>query len=126
MRLIVGVCSLSLLWTANASPVGTFQARCEDFGKRLHTYDLGQPIVVNIAEYLPAGTVIDRTAEGGNASCAAWVAPPIPVSVCRVNLRIPTSSQSSVEVEVWLPEQWTGRVLTIGNGGFGGCKSVRY
>lgn len=122
MRLIVIISSLSLLWGVHAGPVGTFQTRCEDFGKNLQTFDVSRQIVVNIAEYLPTGTVIDRTAEGGNVSCAAFVAPPVPVSVCRVNFRVTTSSESSVEIEVWLPENWTGRVLSIGNGGFGGCK----
>ncbi|KAH7120934.1 Tannase/feruloyl esterase [Dendryphion nanum] len=122
MNLFTVICSLSLLFLpVVAGPIGSFQTKCEDFRKGVQTFDTQRKAVVNIAEFLPVGTTIDRTAEGGNASCAAWVVPPVPVPVCRVNLRVQTSEESSVEIEVWLPEQWTGRILSIGNGGFGGC-----
>lgn len=43
--------------------------------------------------------------------------------VCRVSLFVPTSDRSNISMEVWLPpsEAWTGRFLSTGNGGLGGC-----
>ena len=41
---------------------------------------------------------------------------------CRVELAITTNttSNSTALAEVWLPEGWNGRFLTVGNGGFSG------
>ena len=42
---------------------------------------------------------------------------------CRVELVITTNStaNSSAKTEVWLPQPWNGRLLTVGNGGFAGA-----
>ena len=34
---------------------------------------------------------------------------------------VATSSRSGISMEAWLPEQWTGRFLSTGNGGLDGC-----
>ncbi|KAF7347232.1 Carboxylic ester hydrolase [Mycena venus] len=41
--------------------------------------------------------------------------------VCRVVLTLATSNRSSTLMEAWLPSNWTGRFLSTGNGGIGGC-----
>ncbi|KAJ5476893.1 tannase and feruloyl esterase [Penicillium sp. IBT 31633x] len=41
--------------------------------------------------------------------------------LCRVALNVTTSPRSGIFMEVWLPEQWSGRFLSTGNGGLGGC-----
>ncbi|KAF7347235.1 Carboxylic ester hydrolase [Mycena venus] len=41
--------------------------------------------------------------------------------VCRVVLTLVTSNRSSTIMEAWLPSNWTGRFLSTGNGGIGGC-----
>lgn len=46
-----------------------------------------------------------------------------PYDFCRVQLHQATSSRSGVDVEAWLPSNWTGRFLSTGNGGLGGCIS---
>jgi Tannase and feruloyl esterase len=43
------------------------------------------------------------------------------VEACRVYGVISTTSESSVKFEIWLPDTWYGRFLTVGNGGLGGC-----
>ncbi|KAK7691095.1 hypothetical protein QCA50_006198 [Cerrena zonata] len=45
---------------------------------------------------------------------------------CRVQVEITTNvtADSTALAEVWLPEDWNGRFLTIGNGGFSGSVSV--
>ncbi|TDL20299.1 tannase and feruloyl esterase [Rickenella mellea] len=45
----------------------------------------------------------------------------VPVSLCRVEFVITTSDSSSVHAEAWLPDEWSGRFLALGNGGLGGC-----
>lgn len=44
------------------------------------------------------------------------------VAICRVRGEVNTSSTSSITFEMWLPDTWYGRVLTVGNGALGGCK----
>ncbi|EKG12473.1 Tannase/feruloyl esterase [Macrophomina phaseolina MS6] len=41
--------------------------------------------------------------------------------MCRVALRVPTTNQSEISMEAWLPSNWTGRFLSTGNGGTSGC-----
>ncbi|KAI0349705.1 feruloyl esterase-like protein [Trametes cingulata] len=45
---------------------------------------------------------------------------------CRVQLLVTTNETagSSANTEVWLPDEWNGRMLTIGNGGFAGGADV--
>ncbi len=44
---------------------------------------------------------------------------------CRVELTISPTSDSDIKTEVWLPtEEWNGKFLTVGNGGWGG--SIQY
>ncbi|KAF5336719.1 hypothetical protein D9758_015082 [Tetrapyrgos nigripes] len=42
-------------------------------------------------------------------------------SICRVYASVNTSSTSATKFEMWLPDEWYGRFLTVGNGGFAGC-----
>ncbi|KAF7537181.1 hypothetical protein G7Z17_g12903 [Cylindrodendrum hubeiense] len=41
--------------------------------------------------------------------------------ICRVSLLVITGSASNVTLEAWLPFDWSGRFLTVGNGGLSGC-----
>lgn len=103
---------------AHAYPSSTFQDKCSGLAGQIqlnYTFD------VNIAAYLPANGTIDYVAEGLNETCLDTQAFPIPVGVCRLNLRIATSDSSETYMEVWLPENYSGRTLTTGNGGLAGC-----
>ncbi|KAJ4293579.1 Feruloyl esterase [Kalmusia sp. IMI 367209] len=99
-------------------PSATFQEKCKELANKIkldYTFD------VNIAEYLAPNATIDYAAEGMNATCDGTEAYPIPVGVCRLNLRVETTETSEIYMEVWLPETWEGRTLTTGNGGLAGC-----
>ncbi|KAK5110439.1 hypothetical protein LTR62_005790 [Meristemomyces frigidus] len=39
---------------------------------------------------------------------------------CRAVFTVATTSDSTANAEVWLPENWTGRYMSVGNGGFAG------
>ncbi|KAJ6490290.1 tannase and feruloyl esterase [Mycena vitilis] len=41
--------------------------------------------------------------------------------LCRVEFITQTSETSAVRGEAWLPDEWNGRFLALGNGGLGGC-----
>src|SRR4030095_3432976 len=50
-------------------------------------------------------------------------AAPLP-PFCRVTATLTPTSQSDIKVEVWLPLEWNGRLLEVGNGGWAG--SINY
>ncbi|KAF3769552.1 hypothetical protein M406DRAFT_58845 [Cryphonectria parasitica EP155] len=81
------------------------------------TAGIANATVTNHA-FIGAGTSITLT--GNDASCAQ-TSQTVPVDLCRVSLQISTSNRSGVVAEVWLPEDWNGRLVTTGNGGLGGC-----
>lgn len=43
------------------------------------------------------------------------------VEICRLTSYVKTSSDSGIHLEAFLPTNWTGRFLSTGNGGTGGC-----
>ncbi|KAF2139272.1 uncharacterized protein K452DRAFT_275434 [Aplosporella prunicola CBS 121167] len=55
-----------------------------------------------------------------NATCTQ-PSQAVTADMCRVALRVPTSNRSEISMEAWLPANWTGRFLSTGNGGVGGC-----
>lgn len=89
----------------------------------------------------PQNTVINSTAQkishvdsGTNltfpeqdASCGRG-SQVVRANLCRVAMNITTSSRSQILAEVWLPEKWNGRMVTVAGGGLDGCKwlSLRF
>jgi hypothetical protein len=45
----------------------------------------------------------------------------VTVDLCRVITQVATSARSGIRMEAWLPVDWSGRCLSTGNGGLGGC-----
>ncbi|KAF7595565.1 hypothetical protein BBP40_005600 [Aspergillus hancockii] len=69
-------------------------------------------------QYVPAETKLGLP--WNDASCAR-PSQNVSVDLCRVALFVETSSRSGVSMELWLPLNWTGRLLGTGNGGLDGC-----
>jgi feruloyl esterase len=49
----------------------------------------------------------------------------ISVPLCRVEFVVNTSRISAITAETWLPVDFTGRLLGLGNGGLNGCECLR-
>ncbi|PVH95198.1 tannase-domain-containing protein [Periconia macrospinosa] len=70
------------------------------------------------ATYVPAGT--NLTFPNADPSCTR-TSQLVNTAMCRIQANITTSSTSGLSFEAWLPQNWTGRFLSTGNGGLGGC-----
>lgn len=44
------------------------------------------------------------------------------VPMCRVQFLVRTTNESQVLAEAWMPDDWNGGFLGLGNAGHGGCK----
>jgi feruloyl esterase len=42
-------------------------------------------------------------------------------NLCRIYAQVNTSSTSATKFEMWLPDEYYGRFITLGNGGLAGC-----
>ncbi|SPO00288.1 related to feruloyl esterase B precursor [Cephalotrichum gorgonifer] len=73
---------------------------------------------IDFAELISAGR--NLTVPQSHETCDPFNSA-IDFDFCRVGITTTTGSTSAVTSEVWLPSDWTGRVLTVGNGGLGGC-----
>ncbi|KAK5109572.1 hypothetical protein LTR62_006923 [Meristemomyces frigidus] len=75
---------------------------------------------INFATHVPAGTNITFDQTGAVGTCGQGPQP-APVDLCRIAMLVKTSAISNITLEAWLPTNWTGRFLSTGNGGLGGC-----
>ena len=67
---------------------------------------------ITAAEFLPAGTTQPGRGRGAAISLPAR---------CRVAAVLAPSSDSHIEMELWMPaENWNGKFLAVGNGGWAG------
>lgn len=73
---------------------------------------------ITSAELVPEGVFLAPASAGPNANSDREAIP----AHCRVRMVLTPSAQSSINVELWLPaEEWNGRFLAVGNGGWAGA-----
>lgn len=102
----------------SAEGTQSFAKQCSAMGEALtHQLDNTQ---VNLAQYIPAGT--NASAPSTHSTCDAFDSE-VDFDLCRIRLTSATSDDSGITLETWLPLNWTGRFLSVGNGGLGGCIS---
>lgn len=95
-----------------------FSKKCAGFGKTLALQFRNAKI--NGTEFVEAGT--NLTAPSTHPTCAPFNSA-LDFDLCRVKMYVSTSKKSGVSLETWLPLDWSGRFLSVGNGGLGGCIS---
>jgi feruloyl esterase len=76
---------------------------------------------------IDGATVRDVSVVQAGTFRTSAAAPPIGnlPSFCRVQATVPTSADSLVNFEVWIPERWNGKLVVTGNGGYGNVPSYR-
>lgn len=78
------------------------------------TLQLENTTILSVS-YVPANSTV-MTA--GTCQSSATVT----TSICRVYAQVATTNSSTTKFEMWLPDEWFGRFVTVGNGGLNGCK----
>ncbi|KAJ5747018.1 feruloyl esterase B-2 [Penicillium nucicola] len=92
----------------------SFQQSCDSMIKKINISN----VHVHFVDYVPAGT--NLTFPDRVSSCSQGPQP-VSVDLCRVAMAVATSNDSQISLEAWLPRNYTGRFLSTGNGGLGGC-----
>ncbi|KAF1973663.1 tannase and feruloyl esterase [Bimuria novae-zelandiae CBS 107.79] len=91
-----------------------FQAKCASIASELEV----EHATVYFSQFVAAGqniSISDR-----NATCGAPYQV-VPAHICRIALYVATSNSSGINMEAWLPANFSGRFLSTGNGGLAGC-----
>lgn len=83
----------------------------------LETLDLGHVEVTLAAPVSAGGLQLDLPGPFGAASNTALREAS---AFCRVALTARPTADSEIEIEVWLPEVWNGRLQSVGNGAWAG------
>lgn len=101
----------------------SFQAKCEAFASKINGQDKNafqNDVTLHSVTYVPSGGNISM-ATTPTACANDVISTASSVEFCRVSLNVTTSSKSQIYMEAWLPGNYTGRFLSTGNGGLGGC-----
>jgi feruloyl esterase len=106
-----GVCSATAY---GGNGTQEFEARCDSIASELQI----EHATVYFSEFVLGGT--NLSIPDYNATCGAPFQL-VPADICRVGLYVTTSNSSGINMEAWLPSNWTGRFLSTGNGGIAGC-----
>ncbi|GKT45239.1 putative flavin-containing monoamine oxidase A [Colletotrichum spaethianum] len=69
-------------------------------------------------EFVTSGTNLSFPGQDASCNRASQV---VRTDLCRVAMNLTTSARSEVVTEVWLPENWNGRLVTVAGGGLDGC-----
>ncbi|KAK2007929.1 tannase and feruloyl esterase [Colletotrichum eremochloae] len=95
---------------------GSTIADCESLAGQLSLPDT----TVHGTTFIAAGTKVSLPNSHPSCGTPSQVAD---VDLCRVELLATTGPRSNVSLEAWLPLDWNGRFLGVGNGGMNGCIS---
>ncbi|KAJ7753494.1 tannase and feruloyl esterase [Mycena metata] len=113
MEFAVAILSkLLLTFSSFGSNAGdpTLRAKCLDLKSGLN---IENTTILDVS-YLPKASKISTL--GTCQSKATHSAP-----FCRVQFHTNTSATSGIDAEAWLPDEWFGRFMGLGNRGLGGC-----
>jgi feruloyl esterase len=99
---------------SESTSVNDFNSKCAAIASGL-SIEHG---VVHFSEFVAAGTNLSLT-ENDPSCTQSFI--PVTADICRIALTVSTSERSGFNMEAWLPSNWTGRFLSVGNGGLNGC-----
>ncbi|EIW55233.1 feruloyl esterase-like protein [Trametes versicolor FP-101664 SS1] len=116
---MVLLAALALL-AASTTVLGDATARGSEAACKQFSPSNIQDVALTAATYFPANARVDITNVFSSINTTDLPA------FCRVELKITTNATagSYAITEVWLPDAWNGRTLTVGNGGLGGGVTV--
>jgi hypothetical protein len=103
---------LSIISGASLSPA--FIKKCESLAERANLPNA----TIHAAGPVEAGTNLTFPSYDSTCSLTSQV---VNSDICRLSFEVATSLNSSIRFEAWLPADWSGRFLGVGNGGLGGC-----
>lgn len=96
--------------------ISSFKAKCESFAHNIQVADA----TIHSVTHIPVGANISMSNVpavcGSNADSTSST-----FEFCRIELNVTTSQKSQIFMEAWLPSNYSGRFLSTGNGGLGGC-----
>ena len=78
---------------------------------------------ITMAESVPAGNFVPPAGGGGGGQRGAQPAALAVPAFCRVAATLEPTSDSEIDMEVWLPESWNGKFQFVGGGGWAGVIS---
>lgn len=120
-RTLTNLLALGLLPTDGTSAQTIdLRAACTVAGIGSAITALNSAVDVNFVQYVSAGVNLSFPNDPTTQTCTQY-AFTTTVDFCRIAMLVTTSSTSNVTVESWLPQKWTGRYLSTGNGGLNGC-----
>ncbi|KAF9879161.1 hypothetical protein CkaCkLH20_03394 [Colletotrichum karsti] len=73
---------------------------------------------IRVLEFASSGTKLEFPEQSESCGRSSQV---VRANICRVAMNVTTSGKSEVVTEVWMPEKWNGRLVTVGGGGLDGC-----
>lgn len=96
-----------------------FQSKCTSFANEI---DLSG-VTVSFVNYVPGGTNLSLP---DNPPTCDETSQQVASDTCRIAMAVATSDKSEITLEAWFPRNYTGRFLSTGNGGLGGCMRFPY
>ncbi|KAF4981027.1 hypothetical protein FZEAL_3079 [Fusarium zealandicum] len=110
----VSLSSFSLLWLAAGLVQGSTVEKCNALAKQLQL----PKTTVHETTFVAAGTNLSLPDNHPSCDIPFQV---VDSDICRVTLLTTTGPTSNISLEAWLPLNWSGRFLGVGNGGMNGC-----
>jgi feruloyl esterase len=79
-------------------------------------FPYGLSAKVNYSKHVPLiGSFLGSAIDTFNASTYTGLS-----SLCAVSINVTSSANTSFNLGLFMPDAWNGRIITTGNGGFGG------
>ena len=113
---VVGTVVASLALAASAQNTSDYETACSSLASSSSSTFSSLNTTIFNATFYSAAT------ENVTALGTCQTTANITVPLCRVQFYVNTSDISALTAEMWLPTDYSGRLLGLGNGGLGGCE----